>query len=178
MIYLRELKEKDAPLMLEWMHSEETKHFFRKNMQSITLEQAVAFCKNAEIPLEMQDGMNLHLAIVDEQDEYLGTISLKDFNTSVKSAEYAISMRAKACGKGIAFQATKEILRKGFKEYGLHRIYLNVLADNVRAVHFYEKCGFLYEGEFRDCLLLDHKYASLKFFGMLEQDYKLLSEEE
>ena len=172
MIHLRELKEQDAEGMLEWMHSEESKKFFKKNMQAITLDQAIEFCRNAEIPKTILNGVSLHFAVADENDEYLGTISLKNINTETKSAEYAISMREKACGKGISVKATTELLRYGFEECKLHRIYLNVLAENKRAIRFYEKCGFIYEGESRDCLVLNDKYASLKYYGMLDSDYK------
>ena len=30
----------------------------------------------------------------------------------------------------------------GFNELGLNRIYLSVYADNPRAIHVYEQCGF------------------------------------
>lgn len=150
MIELRKLKEKDAPFMLEWMHDAEIQKSFQKNMLGMSLQDAETFCKLAEIHQDLQDGQSLHFAIVDEKDEYLGTISLKEIDLHNKTGEYAISIRKKAQGRGIAKKATGLLLQKAFKEYGIHRVYLNVLADNEAAIHLYEHCGFSCEGEFRE----------------------------
>lgn len=47
MTYLRPLKEKDAVLMLEWMHDEEIQKAFKKNMAGMTLADTTRFCKEA-----------------------------------------------------------------------------------------------------------------------------------
>lgn len=171
MIFLRELQKKDAPLMLEWMHDLETQKNFKKDMLNMTLADAEAFCKSAQISENPINGQSLHFAIVDEKDEYLGTISLKEFDQNSKSAEYAISVRRKARGKGIAKQSTVLLLKKAFDEYGLHRVYLNVLADNTAAIRLYEKCGFRFEGEFREHLILEGRYVNLKWYGLLDNEF-------
>lgn len=114
----------------------------------------------------------LHFAIADtEADEYLGTISLKNVNLSNNSAEYAISTRRKVHGTGVAMSATKILLKKGFEEYRFHRIYLNVLETNCRAVAFYKKCGFQFEGKSRDAIFKEGKFVNLMWFSMLEKEY-------
>lgn len=172
MIKLRELKEKDAPLMLEWMHDKDIAKSFRRDMSEMRLEDTLKFCKTAQHGNELNDGEDRHFAIVDEQDEYLGTISLKGISLQDRSAEYAISTRRKAHGKGIAYEATKLILHKAFKEYGLHRVYLNVLSENEAAIRLYERCGFQYEGKFRHHLNLNNSgYADLCWYGILEDEF-------
>ena len=47
------------------------------------------------------------------------------------------------------------MIRYAFRDLGLHRIYLKVLADHVDARKFYENCGFDLEGEFRDALRIN-----------------------
>lgn len=171
MIALRELQEKDAPLMLEWMHDSDIQSCFKKNMLSATLEDARAFCLGANIPSVIKNGDNLHFAIVDESDEYLGTISLKDISIDNGSAEYAIATRAKIHGQGIATEATNLLLEKAFKEYNLHRVYLNVLAGNAAAIRLYERCGFTLEGEFREHLRMGGKYMNWKWYGILDYEF-------
>ena len=173
MIKLRRLIEKDVPLMLEWMHDIEVQKFFRKNMLEITEEQAIIFCKNAEITDKLSQGCSLHYAIVNEQDEYLGTISLKDINIENKTAEYAISMRKCVRGKGVAKKATGILLKIAFEDFGLHRVYLNVFEDNVVARRFYEKCGFVHEGESRKHVYLNGEYKTLEWYGMLKEEYDI-----
>lgn len=171
MIYLRKLKIKDAPLMLEWMHDPEIQKCFQKDMINMSLQQAEDFCRNSVFQNIPDEGRDIHYAIVNEQDEYLGTISLKDISLTNLSAEYAISTRKCVQGKGIAQTATELILQKGFNELKLHRIYLNVLSNNKRAIRFYEKCGFVYEGEFREHLQRQGNVLSLKWYSMLENEF-------
>lgn len=166
---LRRLQEKDANGMLEWMHDPEIQKCFQAPMGDRTIEDVRNFIQSSSIAWE--DGKSIHYAIADEMDEYMGTISLKELDMHAGKAEYAISLRKSAQGKGIATQATMELLRLAFEEYDLKRVYLNVLADNEKAIRLYEKCGFQYEGEFRRHLLLGNEYRNLKWYAMLEEEY-------
>lgn len=172
MISLRELKEKDAALMLEWMHDEDVQKGFKKNMLAITLEQAAQFCRSARIPDPIISGCDLHYAIVDASDEYLGTISLKEVDLYNKTAEYAITTRKKAWGKGIATEATRLILEKAFEQYELQRVFLSVLADNTAAIKLYEKNGFVLEGVFRGHFTGEHGRVDWKWYGILKDEYE------
>ncbi len=166
---LRKLELKDAIGMLEWMHDPDIQKCFRFNTEEKTLDDVTEFIQTAEIiPIH---GKDIHLAIVDENDEYLGTISLKDYDAIAKNAEYAISLRKSAQGKGVGTEATKEILELAFDKFGFEKVYLNVLADNKAAIRLYERIGFVYEGEFRKHLFLRGQYETLKWYGMLKEEY-------
>lgn len=167
----RKLEEKDAEGMLEWMRDPEIQKAFRFNAASRDIGSVICFIKQANN--QLIDGEDMHYAIVDEYDEYLGTISLKDVNLTDRKAEYAISLRKKAQRRGIATEATREVLRLAFEEYGLERIYLNVLSDNDRAIRLYEKMGFTYEGAFRKHLFLRGEYKTLKWYSMLREEYQM-----
>ncbi len=108
-----------------------------------------------------------HFAFIDN-NEYLGTISLKNISWKNKNAEYAIVTRKKAQGTGAARKATEEILKYAFQELELHKVYLNVLETNKKAQHFYEKCGFLYEGIAKEVVQINEKYYDLLWYGIIE----------
>ena len=166
---LRLLQRKDAAGMLEWMHDDEINKNFRFYAKEMTEEKAQKFIEDSHI--DAAHKRNIHLAIADENDEYLGTISLKNIDWEAKTAEYAISLRRMAQGKGIALDATQELIQYAFCTLGLNRIYLNVLPANQRAVHLYEKCGFQYEGTFRNHICIRGKIVSLKWYGLLKEEY-------
>ncbi len=170
-IVLRELKEKDAPFMLEWMHDPVFQRSFKKRMLDTTREDALRFIRNAHIPEHVSTGMSLHYAIADSDDQYLGTISLKDIDNENGTAEYAITLRKPVQGKGVAYKATRLILDKAFRELKLRRVFLSVHADNAAAIKLYEKSGFSYEGEFRNHFLIDGKPVGWKWYGMLREEY-------
>lgn len=166
---LRQLQEKDADGMLEWMQDAEIQRNFRFRTDNKTKEDVLEFIQKAKT--EPVEGESIHYAIADDNDEYLGTISLKDVDLTARNAEYAISLRRKAQGLGIGRKATEKLLKRAFCEFGFERVYLNVLADNHRAIRLYENCGFVYEGEFRRHLFLRGEYKALRWYGMLKEEY-------
>lgn len=168
---LRRLKEKDAAGMLEWMHDPEFQKNFQIDMINRRMEDIIEFINQSQT--DRIEGQSIHYAIVDEEDEYLGTISLKDIDLLARKAEYAISLRKMAQGKGIATEATRELLRIAFDKLGLERVYLNVLSENINAIRLYEKCGFVYEGAFRNHLFLKGEYRTLKWYSILKNEYMM-----
>ena len=103
---LRKLELKDAPLMLEWMHDETVVKDMQADCSSKTLEDCNHFILSSK-----DTRKNLHLAIVDENDEYMGTVSLK--NIEEDKAEFAITVRKNAMGKGYSRFGMREIIRIG-----------------------------------------------------------------
>lgn len=158
---IRKLEPKDAALMLEWMHDKEINRAFRYPFAEATKESVLAFINNS------YNEQNKHFAIVNEQDEYLGTVSLKNISEQNSSAEYAVVMRKKAQGTGVAMKATQEVVRYAFDELKLHKIYLNVLEINEKAKRFYQKCGFEFEGTQKDAIILNGKFESLSWYGII-----------
>ena len=133
---LRKLELKDAPLMLEWMHDKSVVEDLRTNFLDKTIEDCERFIKNS-----WDDEENWNVAIVDETDTYMGTVSLKQIKE--KSAEFGITVRACAMGKGYSIWAMQEALREAFEMRGLEMVYWCVSPDNKRAVRFYDKNKFV-----------------------------------
>ena len=161
---LRPLEEKDAPFMLEWMTDPSIARFFRFEAASMTLDRCKSFISGAG-----EQENCCHLAIADEQDEYLGTISLKEIRNG--EAEYAISTRSIAHGTGAAMAATRQILEIAFEELGLMRVYLNVLADNGRANAFYRKAGFRYTHTEENALEIRGQMKDLNWYEIGKDEY-------
>lgn len=170
MITLRALNPSDADRMLEWMHDADMQNNFQKTMNNKTREDVLFFINNSKT--EIEDGNSVHFAISNESNEYLGTISLKNYSARDRNAEFAIGLCKAAQGKGIGKAATKKVLQMAFKEWGLKRVYLNVLKHNERAIQLYEHCGFKYEGKFEKHLYINGVYQDLLWYGILEEDCK------
>lgn len=135
--HLRNLKIDDAPLMLEWMHDDSVVQDLHADFAHKTLTDCEKFIREA------QDGTNnLHLAVADSSDTYMGTVSLKDINLGNRSAEFAITMRKAAMGKGYAAEGMKTIMDYGFNKMKLNSIYWCVDPANHRALKFYDKNGY------------------------------------
>lgn len=163
---LRSLQEKDNIYMLEWMKDNRVNCFFRFNSDNVTIQTVTEFINNC-----FQDKYNYHFAIADDNDIYQGTISLKNIDIDANTAEYAIALRYEAQGKGVGTFATRQVLKYAFETLNLNRIYLNVLVDNINAIKLYEKCGFIFEGEFKDHIKVQGQLKNLKWYGILKENY-------
>ena len=134
-MHLRPLEPKDAPLMLEWMHDTSVVGLLRTNFASKTIEDCEQFIKNS-----LDDSKDLHLAIASDEDEYMGTVSLRDIENGI--AEFAITVRTKAMSRGYSWFGMEAILKKAFEELNLDCVYWCVSRKNTRAVRFYDKHNF------------------------------------
>ena len=134
-MHLRRLELKDAPLMLEWMHDTSVVGLLRTNFASKTIKDCEQFIKNS-----LDDSKDLHLAIASDEDEYMGTVSLRDIENG--SAEFAITVRTKAMSRGYSWFGMEAILKKAFEELNLDCVYWCVSRKNTRAVRFYDKHNF------------------------------------
>ncbi len=134
---LRKLELKDSPLMLEWMHDDSVVHDMRTNFSEKTLDDCHAFISSSQ-----DDFPCVHRAIVDENDEYMGTVSLKNIDYEHSNAEFAITVRKESMGLGYSKYAMDEMIKLGFEKLNLSAIYWFVSKYNKRALRFYDKSGF------------------------------------
>ena len=131
-LHLRPLKEKDAPLMLEWLCDKDTTKNFTFANKNFTLADTEEF-----ISTSVSEGRFV-FAVCGENDEYLGTVSI---TRRENIPMLAIALRKKARGKGVGEFAVKSAAKKYFEQSGEKKIYLNVYEENLAAIKLYEKCG-------------------------------------
>ena len=135
---LRKLEKKDAEYMLEWMHDEDVVHFLSANFAAKTIDDCYNFITDSQ-----SFEHDINYAIVNDLDEYMGTVSLKHVNYNNGTAEFAVTIRKCAMGKGYSAYGMAEILRRGIDEFGLKEIYWCVAKVNARAVRFYDKNNYV-----------------------------------
>jgi RimJ/RimL family protein N-acetyltransferase len=74
-------------------------------------------------------------------------------------------------GQGYGTDATRALVRFGFEEMNLNRIWLLVHADNARAIRCYEKVGFVREGVKRQVVYRDGEYVDEVTMSILREEY-------
>lgn len=136
-MHIRKLKREDATFMLEWMHDIEVVKEMKTDFSAMTIDMCENFIDKAK-----KCENDLHLAIVDDDNNYMGTVSLKEINRKDKSAEFAIVIRKCGMGRGYSSYAMKKILEIAFEELKLETVYWCVSVFNQRAVKFYNKMGY------------------------------------
>ena len=149
--------------MLEWMHDKSVTAMLRDDFTSKTIEDCKAFIKSSI------SESNIHLAIVSDTDEYMGTVSLK--NIEEGSAEFAITIRTKAMRRGYSWFGMRSIIEKAFDELGLESVYWCVSRKNERAVRFYDKHNFHEIVDIPQKILDRYKgVENLKWYSILKGD--------
>ena len=164
---LRKLKKEDVPLMLEWMHDEDVVKYLTNKFKDLTIKDCERFIDQSFI-----DKDNIHLAIADKNDEYMGTVSLKHINHDARYCEFAITVRKKAMSKAFSWNGMYSIIKKAFMEFGLENVYWCVSKKNVRAYSFYIHHGFKETDKVpRDYYDVYCDNPNIVWFGVSKEDF-------
>lgn len=111
-------------------------------------------------------------SIVDEDDAIIGLVSLVNIDYMNQSCVFHIMIgNGENQGKGAGTYATEEMLNHAFNNLNIHRVELDVLADNMRAIHLYEKVGFIKEGTRRQCDFKNGKFVDMLMYSVLREEY-------
>ena len=115
---------------------------------------------------------DLVYAIADaESNRCLGHAGLYNIDPRVRIAEFGILIGDKNhWGRGLGSAISRALVRYGFRELNLHRIYLKVLSTNERAISVYRRLGFQQEGVLRDEQFRDGRYVDVIVMGLLENE--------
>jgi [ribosomal protein S5]-alanine N-acetyltransferase len=88
-------------------------------------------------------------------------------------ATYSVGLFVAALrGQGLGREITRLVVAWGFGDLGLHRIELEVLAFNTRAIRCYLACGFRQEGVRREAELYPDGWKDLISMGLLRSEYE------
>lgn len=161
MVSLRTLRVEDSEYMMEFLNDPEISSNFKFTRYPFSKEGFIKFIERS-----WSDTTDVHFAVV--EGEYAGTVSLKNISKIDRTAEYAIVIRKKFWGTGVAKDATDKIVQYGFNTLNIEKIYLNVFSSNARAISFYEKIGFVFEAKFKKHVFVDGKYEDLNWYSLFK----------
>ena len=169
MYKLRELERKDLPIINSWRNDPDLISYLGAPYRFINPVVDEKWFDNYMI----SRNNTIRCSIVNEKnDEILGLISLTSIDHLNQTAELHIMIgNIKNQGKGIGTFAVREMLKHGFYNMNLNRIELTVLETNSRAIHLYEKVGFVHEGTKRACAYKNGQFVNMKMYAVLKDDF-------
>lgn len=168
-IYLRGIEKEDyTERLCKWANDSEFNRYLSYGLKPATVE---AMEKLYE---DLINKENAIFAIVDKKTEKtIGLVGLHHFNWQIRSAEYTIHIGEKEFwGSGAACEATDFILKYAFETLNLNKVYLGVNEANVKAVNFYKKNKFIYEGKMRAEIFRENKYFDSIRMSILRKEYE------
>ncbi|KZE69524.1 acetyltransferase [Fictibacillus phosphorivorans] len=169
-VQLRELNIEDAEDRYLWCLDEEvTKHLnMPDRYPPFSIEETrrwIEQCISRENGYEQK-------AIVSESGKHIGWIDLKNIDRLNHHAEIGIAIGDKAFwGKGYGIAAMHEMLRYGFQELALNKIWLRVETDNEKAITSYKRAGYMEEGILRQDRLRKGIYVDRLRMSILKDQY-------
>ncbi|CAG7637068.1 GNAT family N-acetyltransferase [Paenibacillus allorhizosphaerae] len=139
-------------------------------------EQTQAFVKQIIDDANKASRTRFVFAIVELGSEKLigaGEINIR--SASNRSGEIAYIVHPDYWGKGIATEAVGLLVKYGFSEFRLHRIYATCDPRNIGSSQVLTNIGMTQEGRMRDTLLLRDGWRDSLVFSILEQEWERLS---
>lgn len=167
---LRRIERADIPTFARWFSDPEVRQFLMVN-RPISLAQEEKWFENK---LNDRDSelFAIEIAQGDEIGTHIGNIELMSIDWVNRSAELGIVIGEKACwGQGYGSDAIRTLLRFGFHDLNLHRIFLRVHSDNPRGIRAYEKCGFQHEGRQREAVFKNGRYYDDLIMAVLSTEF-------
>lgn len=111
-----------------------------------------------------------HLIVEDASSNAIGyviLIGLENPDQSIELKRIVIKDKNKGFGK----EALRLVEKKAFENLGAHRLWLEVMEHNDRAIKLYESEGFILEGVHRESLKQGENFVSLKVMSILAHEY-------
>lgn len=167
-VILGPLLDGDVPVLFEWINDPEQVHWnsayrpvsetdHRAWFEAIRQRPDVAIFGIRKMP-------GKHL---------VGSCQLRNIDPVHRSAELQIRIGdVGERGQGYGTEAVRQLLRFGFRELNLHRVYLNVFAHNAAAIRAYEKAGFRKEGLLKEAAHIEGKYVDVVAMGILRSEFE------
>jgi len=120
---------------------------------------------------DFEKGEGIVFAIVLKDSlELIGAMGLI-FTRRFNRAELGYWIGKPYWGRGYATEAAKELLRYGFEECGLNRIYATHMTRNPASGRVMEKIGMEQEGKLKEHALKWDEYVDMAIYGILKDDW-------
>jgi diamine N-acetyltransferase len=109
--------------------------------------------------------------VIEDNDDVVGIVELVSISYVHRHCEIQIIVPPEHEGKGYAKEAFRRGVQYAFETLNLHKVYLFVDKDNKKAVHIYEKAGFIQEGIMQEQFYTKGEYHDAVFMGLLKKDW-------
>ena len=174
-IRLRGVERSDVPKFYEWINDPEVNEGLDVHLPMSMQDEEQWFEQSAQraqaekpMAIEMCEGNDWKL---------IGNCRFFHLEWTNRAAELGITIGDKSVwNQGYGTETMQLLLQHGFETLNLNRIYLRVYSTNPRAIHVYEKAGFVLEGTFREDAYKHGKYIDVHIMSVLRSDWNPIKE--
>ena len=109
--------------------------------------------------------------VIEVDGEVVGDCSLHHIHKHNRTCEIGIAIGKPHWNKGYGQDAVRTLVDYAFKHHIMHRVGLECLADDERAVTCYRKVGFVEEGRLRQRDWVNGDYHDVMVMGILREEW-------
>lgn len=169
-LILREFTSQDWPTVLAYQSDPRYLQYYHWTER--TPRAVRDFVNNFVVQQRDRPRAKFQLAIALQSDERLiGNCGIRKATFDVSEAEIGYELAPQQWGQGYASEAARAMVRFGFEELDLHRIWAECIADNRRSVRVLEKAGLQLEGRLRDKVYFKGRWWDTLLFAILEHEW-------
>ncbi len=166
LVRLRPIEREDLSNYLEWVNDPDVLAYFGSYLPYNMLKEESWFESMS------QDARVLNFAI-EYEGRHVGGCGFIGIDYRNQHAEIGLFIGDKSMwDKGLGQDALRAMLDYGFDHLNFHRIWLRVFAENKRAVHAYEKVGFVHEGRFREDQWRHGRWQDMLIMSVLRSEWE------
>jgi len=171
-VRLRAIEREDLPRYVEWFADPAVSENLESQMPLSLVHEERWFEETLKLPVEQQP-LAIDAKTGRGKWEHIGGAGFHCIDKRNRLAECGIMIgNRKYWDRGYGTDALLTLLRFGFESLNFNRIQLCVIAFNDRAIHVYEKIGFIREGTWREVHFYQGKYWDMHFYSILRREWE------
>ena len=173
-IRFRSIEKEDLPYFVKWLNDPEVRRGLSMIMPLSLAEEEDWFeTLLKKSPFERPLAIEIQPDAQVDEWIFVGNCGLFGIDWQNRFAEIGIHIGEKGYwNQGFGTKAMALILKHGFENLNLHRLWLRVYETNLRAVRSYEKAGFKEEGKFRQAHFMDGEYVDVVIMSVLKTEWQ------
>jgi len=136
-------------------------------------DETRAFVERAIASSLADPRLRFELAVTLAEDGRLvGGAGIRAADADFRVADMGYCLRADAWGEGLGTEAAVGLVRFGFEQLHVHRIWATCDSENTRSAHVLEKAGMALEGTLRDDTWLRGRWRSSRVYSILKPEWQ------
>lgn len=157
-IQLQVLKIRNQESVRKWMYSD----------HEISENEHLAWIDNLK-----DDKKNIVYAVMADELEPIGVISINDIDAKHKKANWGLYIGEKYQGLGIGVFLEIMLIDYCFDKMGLEKIYCEVIEGNTSVLKLHKKLLFQEEGFLRSHIIKNGIRIGVHFLGLLKSEWQI-----
>ena len=164
---LRAFEEADIDALHRWFNDAET--------LSMIGRTPMTYEETKQHVLKMRNENTVIMGVENKENHLIGWTHLSNISHEHGRAEIGVLLAPEYRGQGYGKIAMQSMIKLGFNQLRLHKIFLTTRGLNERAIALYKELGFKVEGNLREHSFINGKYYDTIFMGLLANEWNLIN---